>query len=593
MGQHGASSGTQVRHKLGRSSAARTAAVAPGPAQGYAQGFRHFIREPGPGERFAFGGVPYDSTNESMRVAAQQLMRRLARRLEREPPPAGGNFDNPNIPSGYTYLFQLAAHDLVHSTVLLSLAEGRLTAIANSRAVPLRLETIFGEGPAARPDLYDKSTSGSRFHPRLRVGPLRENGTLGAGGETPVITNLEFDIARGGCPFGHDQRAKGLPEPMIGDPRNDDHPILSQLVVLFHHLHNTILGEIAAAPGHPAMGSPFDTDHVNYLCARTATTLIYRTLIRRDLLARLLHPAVHDAYERGLVPVADQPVVPGTRWKAPFELTHGALRAAHTMVRPSYVFNGEGHPEEFTLRNMLLQSSDDLPAQMPLQTKWALDWTRFFGNGPPMAFNYSRRIRPHYDGHLLDDLTFPSENGDGVAGLAYRDLLSGMDGMPWSVAALVAALRATHGTLLARSPLLTPNPAQPSAKPWAAPLAAWLKAVPAYQDADTFSDAEADALSNDPPLSLFIAFEAMTDPATGGGERLGVLGSILIADVIYNVLRRDPIIQDEVMLGPSAQMAALSALIFGAAPNLLAFVPDITTFDQLLAFMKPRMPQVF
>lgn len=591
MAQHGSSSGPPVWRSLGRSKTAwanteRTAATK-------AQGFRHFIREPAASERFSFGGAAYDPTNETMRLAAQKLMRRLARRLEREPPPADGKFDNPNIPSGYTYLFQLAAHDLVHSTVLLSLAEGRLTAISNSRSAPLRLETIFGEGPAARPDLYEKVTSGSRFHPRLRVGPLRENGPLGVGNEKPTITNLDFDIARGGCPFGHDGRAKGLPEPMIGDPRNDDHPILSQLVVLFHYLHNTILAEIAAAPSHPAMGSPFDTDHVNYLGARTATTLIYRNIVRHDLLQRLLHPVVRDAYERGSVRVVDKPVVPGERWQTPFELTHGALRAAHTMVRPSYKFNAQGHPEEFSLRLMLLQSSDDQPGQMPLQTKWALDWSRFFGGGNPMDFNYSRRIRPHYDGHMFDELTFPAENGDGVVGLAYRDLLSGMDGMPWSLAALVQVLRDSHGAVFDRSPLLKRDLAQPDALPWAGPLAAWLRAIPAYLDDDNFSDDDIRALSSDPPLSLFILFEAMTDPAANGGERLGVLGSILVADVIYNVLRRDPLIVDEFTLAPSAQMAALSELIFGAAPNLLAFVPEITTFEALLAFMKPRMPQVF
>lgn len=591
MAQHGSSSGPPVWRKLGQSKAAwantaRTTAA-------NTRGFRHFIREPAASERFAFGGAPYDPTNEAMRLAAQTLMRRLARRLEREPPPADGNFDNPNIPSGYTYLFQLAAHDLVHSTVFLSLAEGRLTAISNTRSMPLRLETIFGEGPAARPDLYEKMTAGSRFHPRLRVGPLRENGTLGAGNQQPTITNLDFDIARGGCPFGHDSRAHGLPEPIIGDPRNDDHPILSQLVVLFHHLHNTILTELAKAPGHPAMDSPFETDHVNYLCARSATTLIYRNIVRHDLLRRLLHPDVRAAYETDSVPVADKPVVPGDRWQAPFELTHGAMRVAHTMVRPSYSFNAQGHAEEFSFRLMLLQSSDDQPEQMPLQTKWAVDWARFFGDGDPNVFNFSRRIRPHYDGHMFDALTFPAENGDGVAGLAYRDLLSGSDGMPWSLAALVQALRDTHRDLLARSPLLAINPAHPTTRPWQALLAAWLRAVPAYLPDDTLSEDDIRALSSDPPLNLFIAFEAMSDPATLGGQRLGVLGSILIADVFYNVLRRDPMIADEFTLSSSAQMAALSHLIFGSAPNLLAFLPEITTFDALLAFMKPRMPQVF
>ena len=158
---------------------------------------------------------------------------------------------------------------------------------------------------------------------------------------------------------------------------------------------------------------------------------------------------------------------------------------------------------------------------------------------------------------------------------------------------MVQALRDTHDDLLARSPLLAIDPARPAARPWEAPLAAWLRAVPAYLPDDTLSEDDIRALSSDPPLNLFIAFEAMSDPATLGGQRLGVLGSILIADVFYNVLRRDPMIADEFTLSSNAQMAALSHLIFGSAPNLLAFLPEITTFDALLAFMTPRMPQVF
>ena len=223
-------------------------------------------------------------------------MRRLALRSSASRRPAGGAFDNPNIPSGYTYFFQLVAHDLVNSTAFLSLSEGRLATIANTRSAPLRLETIFAEGPAARPELYERKTETSRFHPLLRVGPLREDGALVIGGSRR-LRKERLDIARGICPFSNAPRETGLPEAIIGDARNDDHPLLSQLVVLFHYVHNTIVDSIAADPAHPLAGSPFDADHLNFLCARAATTLIYRNIIRHDLLKRLLHPDVRAAYE--------------------------------------------------------------------------------------------------------------------------------------------------------------------------------------------------------------------------------------------------------------------------------------------------------
>lgn len=549
-------------------------------------GFRHFLGDPAPAERFKVDGVPYDPAIPAQRARAQQLMRRLALRLERETLPPGESFDNPDIPSGYTYFFQLVAHDLVNSTAFLSLSEGRLATIANTRSTPLRLETVYADGPAARPELYERKTEMSRFHPLLRVGPLREDGNLAIGG-TPTMRCERLDIARGICPFSNAPRATGLPEAIIGDVRNDDHPLLSQLVVLFHYVHNSILDDFAANPAHPLAGSPFDADHLNYLCARTATTLIYRRIIRHDLLRRLLHPEVRAAYEANPDLVQDRTVASAERWSAPFELTHSMMRAAHGMIRPSYQFNIRAPAEEFTLQNMLLQSSDDKPDQMPLQRKWAVDWSFFFGAKPK---NLSRRIRPHFDQHLSAPQVFPAENGDNVPGLAYRDLLSGIDTGPWSLEGLVKRLRPTHGALLALSPFFADPPSAGSVGGWEAPFAAWLHAVPTSRPDDRFTNADIASLSKDPPLGVFVAFEALRDPASCCGRRLGVLGSIVLADVLYDILRNDQLVPRTSHLSLPQQMEELSHTIFPSSPNLLSFIPDITTFDGLLDFMKPRMP---
>ena len=550
-------------------------------------GFRHFLGDPAPADRFTIDGVAYDPAVSAQRARGLELMRRLALRLEREPPPPGGSFDNPNIPSGYTYFLQLVAHDLVHSTAFLSLSEGRLATIANTRSTPLRLETIFAEGPAARPELYERKTEKSRFHPVLRVGPLREDGSLPIGGKAR-LRDEKLDIARGVCPFSNAPRATGLPEAIIGDARNDDHPLLSQLVMLFHYVHNTILDSIAAQPTHPA-GSPFDADHINFLCARAATTLVYRNIIRQDLLTRLLHPEVRAAYERDPNLIQDQAVSPGEAWNAPFELTHSMLRAAHGMIRPSYRFNVRSPAEEFTLQNMLLQSSDDQLDQMPLQRKWAVDWSYFFG---PAPVNLSRLIRPHFDQHLSAPDVFPAENGDNVPGLAYRDLLSGIDTSPWSLAGLVRKLRPTHGPLLALSPFFPEPPPAGSVGGWETPLSDWLSAESASRLADRFTNQDIASLSKDPPLCVFIAFEALRDPASNGGQRFGVLGSIILADVFYDILRNDQIVPGTMNSALPQQMDALSRTVFPASPNILSFIPDIATFDDLLDFMKPpRMPQ--
>lgn len=596
MALHGASSSFTLQRLLADPTVARMAARAAGP--GSDKGFRHFIADPAAGQQFTIDGTPYDPANEIRRARAIELMRRLALRLEREPAPAKpADLDNRAIPAGYTYFAQLVAHDLVQSSASLSLAGGRLAAVSNSRLAPLRLETVYDDGPTARLDLYAPRmkkdappAAASSFYPLLRVGPLRESGTIGPGNPAPKPTKHLFDLERAGCPFSNTTRSRGLPEAIIGDPRNDDHPLLSQLVVLFHHVHNSIFNELATRSERLAQRSDFEKDYLGFLGAQAATTLIYRNLVRCDLLRRLLDPRVRAAYEDGTVTCIDQAVAPGERWQVPYEVSHGVLRALHTMVRPGYEFNTVGHPEIFSLGGMLRQSSEKSPMQMPLEVQWAVDWKRFFGPG---ATNHSRRIRPLYDFHLSNQTNFPSETQAPVDGLAFRDLLSGIDGMPWSVGALVDQLAGSHGALIGLSPLLKPDPSAPGTRRWSAPLKAWLESVPAWRPSDDFTADDVASLSVDPPLGLFFIFEAAFGSPTGGGDHLGVLGSILTADVFYNVLRNDALVDNEFRLSLQYRMAEVSRLVYPGEGNFLSFIPEITTFEELLDFMTTRMPQVF
>ena len=70
-------------------------------------------------------------------------MNRLSRRMDAEiqwPSHADASlerWENPRIPSGYTYLLQFVAHDLVHSAIPLSVAGTLGAGTANARRTPL------------------------------------------------------------------------------------------------------------------------------------------------------------------------------------------------------------------------------------------------------------------------------------------------------------------------------------------------------------------------------------------------------------------------------------------------------------------------
>ena len=80
----------------------------------------------------------------------RNLMRKLSARISRE---SDGNADrpedetNPNLPSGYTYLLQFIAHDMVNTSISLAVTRGRRFGFGNARQQPLTLETIYGGGP--------------------------------------------------------------------------------------------------------------------------------------------------------------------------------------------------------------------------------------------------------------------------------------------------------------------------------------------------------------------------------------------------------------------------------------------------------------
>src|SRR3954463_259147 len=266
-----------------------------------APGFRHFLCTPRPSQRLKVYGIdPLCAPTHLPRVRA--LMNRLSRRMDAEiqwPSHADASlerWENPRIPSGYTYLLQFVAHDLVHSAIPLSVAGSLGAGTANARRTPLQLDTLFGSGPVGSPFVYALDAPNDDRRTKLRLGRTR----------------WKHLNAKGGCPFrdiarapaenvtGIDRSIAGhrvaLTEALVADPRNDDHAIMSQLTALFALLHNGLIDlvrEREPASGHNArMGAAY----TRFLCARSAVTAIYHNIVRNDLMRRVLHSAIHAAY---------------------------------------------------------------------------------------------------------------------------------------------------------------------------------------------------------------------------------------------------------------------------------------------------------
>ena len=565
------------------------------------RGFRHFLKEPTPEQRFRIYGPPPHASEANLRKL-RLLMGHLANRMRDEfkwPAHAAAGlqpWENPDIPSGYTYFLQLVAHDLVHSSVPISFVEDTTTGAMNTRRSRLRLISIYGGGPLVCPSVYELDDSLDQTRTRLRLGRIQKDA------QDPDL----------GCPFRDIPRVRpdrisgetrdlmtsagvqpGLTDVLIADPRNDANVILSQMVAAFHHLHNGILDLLPKRDAIVHAASKWEAAHERYLCARSAVTLIYRNVIRKDLMKRVLHPKVYQAYQDPKFALDRQSrgssgAFTQEGWGIPLEFSHGAFRFGHAMVRPRYQIN-ERNREPFSLNLVVGRTSASEPQSMPLDRSWIVQWSKFFELGDSRP-NFSRRIGPQFSGPLTTPDIMPpivQQGGDAQGeregeieansmGLAYRDLFSSALVNMWSVAALIEEIKRVKPEFIALSRLLS------DADYRAERLKGWL----ASKDEDQYNrlqdPADVASIAQDPPLPFFILFEAADDPECRG-MRLGVLGSILVAEVVLGALNRDPLPPEKGAKNPKQALATISGSIYGGA-NHLAAISEIETMSQLIEF---------
>ena len=463
--------------------------------------------------------------------ATQCLFAKLLRRMSSTP--AGSDTaTNDQVPAGYTYLAQFAAHDIIRNSSLSPLLAAREAGRRNEREQALLLDVLYGEGPSSDPSLYALAKSGEAIRSSMRTGPMAP----------PSPSAMAIPV--GACPFAlrdlpriqqadlSDGPQKGRTDVLIADQRNDDNANIAQMTVLFLHLHNavaTALGGAGLAKADaelPAGAYLFDR-------TRRVTTAIYRTVLQNDLLPRLISRPVWRLYQaNGFRPlVDDQPQ------GVPLEFSHAAYRLGHAMVRLSYVFSDQ-HPEGEGLENVLLNRSASRPHKFPVSEHWIADWSHFFqiaGSTP----QFGRRIGPTVNQVLLSAYTMPilcvgpdSKKLDPVtakalsdadkaalpdpnkSGLLFSDLVRGTIGGLLRLDALIEQL---PQIILAASPLLADATKRRQA------ISSWL------QDSTiAFTAAELTGLAENPPLLFWLLFEAANEQM---GLCFGTTASVIVGDV--------------------------------------------------------------
>jgi len=121
--------------------------------------------------------------------------------------------DNPNHPvmgAGMTFLGQFIDHDMTFDPTSSLERQADPEFVANFRTPSLSLDNVYGSGPGASPHLYDQQDGFGGIH--FLIEPLGVTGKDGI---------AKFDLPR------NTQNTA-----LIGDPRNDENLIVSQLHLL-------------------------------------------------------------------------------------------------------------------------------------------------------------------------------------------------------------------------------------------------------------------------------------------------------------------------------------------------------------------------
>ena len=261
--------------------------------------------------------------------------------------------ENILVPAGYTYFGQFIDHDLTfdHTSSL----------IFSDKAIPTTLRTprfdldcLYGDGPDAQPYLYDGAKLLFKNGPKL-----------------PGAKDLaEQDLLRN--PLG---RA------IIGDKRNDENSIVSQIQLAFIKYHNAVVDELVTQ-------NPEEWNSPNRLfdSARNEVRWAYQKLVVEDFLPRIVSADVlsdlagHDPEARK---ENYRLYTKDKRRSLPREFVAAAYRFGHSGVRTGYRLNA-GLENRFSIFPASgdptpTAGADSLLGFDPITNNQVIDtWARFF-----------------------------------------------------------------------------------------------------------------------------------------------------------------------------------------------------------------------
>ncbi|HIK31632.1 MAG TPA: peroxidase [Oscillatoriales cyanobacterium M59_W2019_021] len=273
------------------------------------------------------------------------------------------NFDNPRLPSGFTFFGQFIDHDLTFDPTSSLERHVDPESIENFRTPVFELDSVYGAGPEANPFLYEGRTG-------------------------------KFLIDAG---FPRDLPRNSVNVALIGDPRNDENLIVSQLHFAFLKFHNAIIDKL----------------HVDFEEAQRLVRWHYQWIVLHQFLPALVgSEVVEDILFRGrrFYHWKNEPFIP-------VEFSVAAYRFGHSQVRPTFKIN-----DRLTAPIFGAPGSDDLSGSRRIDDTRAIDWRNFFAISSSTP-QLGKRIDTTLSSPLFRLPFIPPNMPNNPSSLAQRNLL--------------------------------------------------------------------------------------------------------------------------------------------------------------------------
>ncbi len=253
---------------------------------------------------------------------------------EFDPPKDGRDDEESGIPALYTYLGQFIDHDITFDPASSLQKQNDPDALVDYRNPAFDLDNVYGRGPDDQPYLYNGNQA-------FLLGEKINGGDPNA-----------TDLARNGA----DPRRA-----LIGDPRNDENTIVSQLQGLFLRFHNRTLAE---------------NPKLEFGDVQQLVRFHYQYVVLNDFLPRIVQGAVLDALKVGQRYSRHKLEFYHGKNESfiPVEFSTAAYRLGHSMIRPAYRLN------EATLLPIFPVPSKGFPDGLTgfrgMNPAWGIDWGR-------------------------------------------------------------------------------------------------------------------------------------------------------------------------------------------------------------------------